>query len=110
MPGFRREDGQFSVGGGLNGTTNVVLEGTDKLVSTLVKAGRCYIKWFSFWVRPDNPFAGCFRCEDFDHRVAECRAKSDVCRRWGQESHKTAACGMHLIVATVDLRVSQLGI
>nr|AMS38360.1 hypothetical protein [Bactrocera tryoni] len=75
-----------------DGSTNVVLEGTDKLMSALLETGRCYIKWFSFRVRPDSPVAGCFRCMGFDHRVAECRAKADVCRRCGQEGHKAASC------------------
>lgn len=63
-----------------DGKTNVVLEGSEKVMSALLEAGRCYIKWFSFRVRPDSPVAGCFRCMGFDHRVAECKAKSDVCR------------------------------
>ncbi|CAD7001977.1 unnamed protein product [Ceratitis capitata] len=75
-----------------DGTTNVVLEGADRLMSALLANGRCYIKWFSFRVRSDNPMPGCFRCMGFDHRVAECKMKSDVCRKCGQEGHRSAGC------------------
>jgi len=75
-----------------DGAVNVVLEGAGLAMQTLLDVGRCYVKWFSFRVRSYDPVVGCFRCLGFDHKVAECRAKEDVCRRCGQMGHRVAQC------------------
>lgn len=71
---------------------NVVLEGTSALVDELLSVGRCYIKWFSFHVRAMDAVRSCYRCMGFDHVVAECKQKSDVCRRCGQPGHRAMQC------------------
>lgn len=73
-------------------TTNVVLEGVSRITDSLLSVGRCYIKWFSFRVRPLDVVPCCYRCLGFDHRVRECRLRRDVCRRCGCEGHRSDTC------------------
>ncbi|CAD7002197.1 unnamed protein product [Ceratitis capitata] len=75
-----------------DGTINVILEGEDKYMSALLERGRCYVKWLSYKVRPEKLSPACFRCLGFDHRVAECKATKDVCRRCGKDGHKAKSC------------------
>lgn len=74
------------------GTTNVVLEGSDEVISTLISAERCYVKWYSFRVRPYDIVQSCFKCLGFDHRIKDCRAKQQVCSRCGGAGHKANTC------------------
>jgi len=73
-------------------SNNVVLEGETSLMSRLIETGRVYAKWFSFRVRQAEEIASYFRCYGTDHRVRDCRASSDVCRRCGQTGHRVAQC------------------
>ena len=74
------------------GRVNVVLEGSSEAMQHLLDVGRCYIKWFSFLVRPHDAVPSCFRCLGFDHMVKECRMKQDVCRLCGQVGHVASRC------------------
>ncbi|KAI8116186.1 putative 50 kDa protein in type I retrotransposable element R1DM [Lucilia cuprina] len=69
---------------------SVILEAMQQLLDN----GRCYIKWFSFMVRPHDAVPSCFRCLGFDHRVRECRITEGVCRLCGQVGHMSATCPM----------------
>lgn len=70
---------------------NVVLECTERVAEKLCAEG-AYIKWFRFLVRRQDPVPSCYRCLGFDHRVRECRMKSDVCRRCGLTGHLFSEC------------------
>lgn len=70
----------------------VVLECSDEVAGHLLRAGFCYIKWFSFLVREYEEVQSCFRCLGFDHRLRECRYKEDVCRRCGRTGHMVSEC------------------
>lgn len=74
------------------GTTNVVLEGNDEVISTLNAAERVYVKWYSFRVRPYDVVQSCFKCLGFDHRIKDCRAKQQICSRCGGAGHKASTC------------------
>ena len=74
------------------GRVNVVLEGSNEAMQHLLDVGRCYIKWFSFLVRPHDAVPSCFRCLGFDHMVRECQMKQDVCRLCGQVGHVASRC------------------
>lgn len=71
---------------------NVVLEGCSEAMQLLLDNGRCYIKWFSFLVRPHDAVPSCYRCLGFDHMVRECRMKEGVCRICGQAGHLASRC------------------
>lgn len=70
---------------------NVVLECTERVAEKLCAEG-AYIKWFRFIVRRQDPVPSCYRCLGFDHRVRECRMKSDICRRCGVSGHVSMDC------------------
>lgn len=74
------------------GPVSVVLEGSSEAMQHLLDVGRCYIKWFSFLVRPHDAVPSCFRCLGFDHMVRECKMKDDVCRLCGQVGHVASRC------------------
>ncbi|KAI8126848.1 putative 50 kDa protein in type I retrotransposable element R1DM [Lucilia cuprina] len=74
------------------GPVSVILEGNNEAMQQLLDNGRCYIKWFSFMVRPHDAVPSCFRCLGFDHRVRECRMTEGVCRLCGQVGHLASRC------------------
>ncbi|KAI8122797.1 putative 50 kDa protein in type I retrotransposable element R1DM [Lucilia cuprina] len=74
------------------GPVSVILEGNNEAMQQLLDNGRCYIKWFSFMVRPHDAVPSCFRCLGFDHRVRECRMTEGVCRLCGQVGHMASRC------------------
>lgn len=71
---------------------NVILQGEGTMLNAIVAVGRCYIKWFSFRVRQSEEIASCFRCYGTDHRVRDCRFRTDVCRRCGETGHRVVQC------------------
>lgn len=75
-----------------SGATNVVLEGPASAVEPLLASRRCYVKWFSFRVRPFDLVPSCYRCLSFDHFVRECRWKESACARCGQQGHSVRDC------------------
>lgn len=75
------------------GATNVVVEASASALEPLLAMRRCYVKWFSFKVRPYDLVASCFRCLSFDHFARECRWKVGVCHRCGQQGHTVRNCG-----------------
>ncbi|KAI8115012.1 putative 50 kDa protein in type I retrotransposable element R1DM [Lucilia cuprina] len=75
-----------------SGVINVVLEGCEEAMQLLLDVRRCYVKWFSFVVRPQDAVPSCYRCLGFDHMVRNCRFKDEVCRRCGQTGHGMARC------------------
>lgn len=74
------------------GPINVILEGGSVAMQHLLDIGRCYVKWFSFVVRPHDAVPCCFRCLGFDHMVKECRSKESVCRLCCQAGHVASRC------------------
>lgn len=73
-------------------SVNVVLEGKSRVTDALLAMGRCYIKWFSFLVRPHDGVHYCYRCLSFDHKTKHCRFGKVVCRRCGEEGHYARSC------------------
>lgn len=73
-------------------SVNVTLELDEAIAAKITSRGKCYIKWFSFRVITARPMLGCFRCFSFDHRIAECRLKEDVCARCGENGHRGRDC------------------
>lgn len=74
------------------GPVNVVIEGPQEVIQTLLDIGRVYIKWFSFVVRQHDTVPNCFRCLSFDHMVRDCRMKEAVCRLCGKGGHVATHC------------------
>lgn len=71
---------------------NLTLEVDEKALAVLDKTGRVYIKWFSYRCRSLVRTYACHRCVGFDHKVSQCRFKSEVCRQCGQPGHIAAKC------------------
>lgn len=70
---------------------NITLEVTQDIAEHLRSTG-VYIKWFRFIVRVLDAVPACYRCLGFDHRVRDCRFKSDICRRCGAAGHVSNQC------------------
>lgn len=72
-------------------TVSVTLECEPKVLD-LLEGGRIYIKWFSYRCRALVRTYACHRCVGFNHKVAECKQKDNVCRQCGQSGHSARSC------------------
>ena len=73
-------------------TVNITLELDQKALDILEEHDRIYVEYFSFRWRPMVRTYACHRCVGFDHKVAQCRVKEEVCRQCGQGGHRAAKC------------------
>ena len=87
-----------------NETLTVIIEGPAKLMSQMLDIGIAYVLHHNYRVREMDLIACCFRCYGTDHRVKDCRRKSDVCRQCGQMGHRAGQCSNQLNCRDCALR------
>lgn len=71
---------------------NVIMELSGKMCECLVKAGRVYVEWRAFKVRSFELFPRCFGFYGFGHSMNECKVKSRVCKKCGENGHEQKTC------------------
>jgi len=85
-------------------TGRVVLEVTSRVAEEIMRVGRVYCMHYHLLARLEDLVPSCYRCCGFDHMVAACRLREDICRQCGQTGHRARSCAQTLSCRSCALR------